>query len=95
MCCHTEIEVASQTFYLIQSQNTDTGPTSPSADAIEPGTWQGSHWNTNFYITDMTQPEKIPTVQAGIELRIFRSRGSCLNHSANEAVFCGLSCLSK
>ena len=33
-CCHTEIEVADQTFYLTQSQNTDTGSTSPSADPI-------------------------------------------------------------
>ena len=31
-CCHTEIEVADQTFCLTQSQYTDTGPTSPSAD---------------------------------------------------------------
>ena len=28
-CCHTEIQVADQTFYLTQSQYTDTGPTSP------------------------------------------------------------------
>ena len=47
-CCHTEIEVADQTFYLTQSQYTDTRPTSPSADPITPGTWQGSHWSTNF-----------------------------------------------
>ena len=47
-CCHTEIEVADQTFYLTQSQYTDTGPTSPSADPITPGAWQGSHWSTNF-----------------------------------------------
>ena len=47
-CCHTEIEVAGQTFYLTQSQYTDTGPTSPSADPITPGAWQGSHWNANF-----------------------------------------------
>ena len=38
MCCHTEIEVADQTFYLIHSQYTDTKPTSPSADLITPGT---------------------------------------------------------
>ena len=38
-CCHTEIEVADQTFYLTQSQYTDTGPTSPSADPITPGAW--------------------------------------------------------
>ena len=40
-CCHTEIEVAGQTYYLIQSQYTDTGPTSPSADAMTPGAWRG------------------------------------------------------
>ena len=47
-CCHTEIEVADQTFYLTQSQYTDTGPTSPSAGPITPGVWQGSHWSANF-----------------------------------------------
>ena len=45
-CCHTEVEVADQTFFLTQSQNTDTGPTSPSADPITPGAWQGSHWSS-------------------------------------------------
>ena len=47
-CCHTEIEAADQTFYLTQSQYTDTGPTSPSTDPITPGAWQGSHWSANF-----------------------------------------------
>ena len=47
-CCHTEIEVADPTFYLTQSQYTDTGPTSPSADPMTPGAWQGSHWSANF-----------------------------------------------
>ena len=46
-CCHTEIQVADQTFYLTQSQYTDTGPTSPSADPITPGAWQVSHWSAN------------------------------------------------
>ena len=45
--CHTEIEAADQTFHLTQSQYTDTGPTSPSADPITPGAWQGSHWSAN------------------------------------------------
>ena len=36
-CYHTEIEVSDQTFHLTQSQYTDTGPTSPSADPITPG----------------------------------------------------------
>ena len=47
-CCHTEIEAADQTFHLTQSQYTDTGPTSPSADPITPGAWQGSDWSANF-----------------------------------------------
>ena len=47
-CCRTEITVADPTFYLTQSQYTDTGPTSPSADPITPGAWQGSHWSTKF-----------------------------------------------
>ena len=59
-CCHTEIEVADQTFYLTQSQYTDTGPTSPSADPTTPGTWQGSHWSANFWVTGMTWPRKNP-----------------------------------
>ena len=83
--CHTEIEVADQTFYLTQSQYTDTGPTSPSADPITPGAWQGSHWSANFEVTGMTRPGKIPS-RAGFEPRIFCSRGGRLNHLANEAV---------
>ena len=59
-CCHTEIEAADQTFYLTQSQYTDTGPTSPSADPITPGAWQGSHWSANFEVTGMTRPRKNP-----------------------------------
>ena len=43
-CCHTEIEVADPTFYLTQSQYTDTGPNSASTDPITPGTWQGRHY---------------------------------------------------
>ena len=77
-CCHTEIEVAEQTFYLTQS-HTDTGPTSPSADPIMAGAWQGSHWSANFEATGMTRPGKIPS-QAGFEPRIFRSRGGRFNH---------------
>ena len=47
-CCHTEIGIADQTFYLTQSQYTDAGPTSLSTDHITPGAWQGSHWSANF-----------------------------------------------
>ena len=86
-CCHTEIEVADQTFHLTQSLYTDTGPTSPSADPITPGAWQGSHWSASFFqsLGCMTRPGKIP-VQAGIEPRVYGSRGGRLNHKANKAV---------
>ena len=67
-CCHTEIEAAYQTFHLTQSQYTDTGPTSPSADPITPGTWQGSHWSANFSVTGMTRPRKNPGA-SGIRTR--------------------------
>ena len=67
-CCHTEIEVADQTFYLTQSQYTDTGPTSPSADPVTPGAWQGSHWSANFEVTGMTRPRKNPGA-SGIRTR--------------------------
>ena len=75
-CCHSEIEVADQTFYLTQLQYTDTGPTSPSANPITPGAWQGSHWSANFFSHwyDSTP------AQAGFEPGIFRSGGGRLNH---------------
>ena len=60
-CCHTEIEIADQTFHLTQSQYTGTGPTSPSTDPITPGAWQGSHWSANFEVTGMTRPRKNPS----------------------------------
>ena len=59
-CFHTEIEAADQTFYLTQSQYTYPGPTSPSADPLTPGAWQGSHWSANFQVTGMTRPRKNP-----------------------------------
>ena len=76
---HTEIEVADQTFHLTQSQYTDTGPTTPIADPVMPGTWQGIHWSATFEVTGMTRPGKIMW-QAGFEPRIFCSRGGRLIH---------------
>ena len=32
---------------LSTSQYTDTGPTSPSADSIASGNWQGNDWSAN------------------------------------------------
>ena len=80
-CRHTEIEVADPTFYLTQLQYADTGPTSPSADPITPGAWQGSHWSALFFFFSHwydSSPIKIPP-QAGFEPRIFRSRDRRLN----------------
>ena len=71
-CCRTETEAADQTFYLTQSQYTDTGPTSSSADPVTPGVWRGSRRSTNFEITGMTLHGKIPSAQAGFEARICR-----------------------
>ena len=45
-CCHTEIEVADQAFFLTHSQYTDTGPT---CLRITAGAWQGSHWSAILY----------------------------------------------
>ena len=67
-CCHTEIEVADQTFYLTQLQYTDTGPTSSNADPITSGAWQGSHWSAYFEVTGMTRPRKNPGA-SGIRTR--------------------------
>ena len=47
-CCHTERAFADQTSQLTQSQYTDTGPTSPSADPITLGAWQASYWSANL-----------------------------------------------
>ena len=74
-CCHTEIEDADQTFFLTQSQYTDTGQMSPSIDPIIARHLAGwplecqvsSHWY------DSTQ--KIPMVKAGIELQVCCSSG--------------------
>ena len=68
-CCHSGIEAVYQTFFLTQSQHTDTRPTSPSPDQIKPGTWQGSHWSVIFKVSGMTRHRKQPTAQQGIKSR--------------------------
>ena len=74
-CCHTEMQVADQTFYLAQSQYTDTGPSCPSADPITLGAWQGSHWSTHFQVTGMTRPRARSTrIESGIKPRSPLSR---------------------
>ena len=84
-CCHTETEVADQTFYLTLLQYADTGPTSPSADPITPCTWQGTHWSANFKVTGMTWPRKNPGA-SGIQTQDLLLLRRTPYHYANEAV---------
>ena len=63
-CCYPEIEVGHQSFYLTQSQHTDTGPTNPSTDPVTSGTCQGSHYSSTFNKSlawfNYTKPRSIP-----------------------------------
>ena len=43
---------------ILTSVRRRTEPTSPSADPVTPGVWQGSHWITNFQVHCMTRPRK-------------------------------------
>ena len=63
-CCHTEIDAAHQTCYLILSSQTDTGTTSPNADPVMPGTWQGSHQSTSLEIGGITLLGKLLSTQS-------------------------------
>ena len=67
-CCHTEIEVADQTFYLTH-RILIPGRSVPGPTLCTPGGWQGSHWGANFNFTGRTRPGKRSTAQAGIEPR--------------------------
>ena len=84
-CCHTEIEVADQTFYLTQSQYTDTGPTSPALTLKHQAPGRVANGVPFFKSPVWLGPEKI-TSPAGFEPGIFRSLDGRLNHEANEAV---------
>ena len=76
-CCHTEIEVADQTFYLTKSQYTVTGQTSPSTDPITPAPGRVATGVPMFEPLVLLDPEKI-LAQVGFEPGTFRSRGGCL-----------------
>ena len=47
-------EAVDQTPYLTQSRYTDIWPTSPRADPVTPGVWQGIHYSTHVWVTGMT-----------------------------------------
>ena len=42
------MDLADQTLYFTQSQYTNTAQTSPSADPITQGAWQGSRWSARL-----------------------------------------------
>ena len=84
-CCHTEIETADPTFYLTQSQYTDTGLTSPQRLPHNARRLAGSPLECQFLSHRYDSTRKNPGA-GGIEPRTFRSRGGRLNHGANEAV---------
>ena len=63
--CHTEIEDANQTFYLTQSQYTDTGPIRPY-DARRLARWPLEYQS---YVPGMTDLERRSTAKTGIEPR--------------------------
>ena len=84
-CCHTEIEVADETFHLTLSQYTDTGQTSPRADTITKGAWHSNHRRSDFSVST-TQPGEVPTGVSGNRTWICSFQGGRLNHKTNEAV---------
>ena len=43
-----------QTCYLTQSQDADTGPTSPTTDPSMPGAWQSGQYSSSFEVPGMT-----------------------------------------
>ena len=67
-------------FVSQQSQYTDTGPTSPSADPIRADTWQASQRVAHFEVTGVTRSGKI-LGQAGIKPPVCLSRGGHLNQA--------------
>ena len=60
-CCHTEIEDADSTCYLAQSQYTDSGPTSPTADPTIPEARQCSPLSSNNRVSGMAGHGHTPT----------------------------------
>ena len=74
------MEAADQTFHLTQSQYTDTGPTSPSADPYNARRLAGVATGVPIFKSLVwLDPEKIPAL-AGFEPGTSRSRGGRLNH---------------
>ena len=80
-CCHPEVEAADQTFYLTQSQYTDTRPTSPSVDPITPGAWQGpGYWSAVLSSVSKNRPGYWSAVLSGMSNYRLGCRSVVLSH---------------
>ena len=87
-CCHTETKATDQTLHFTQSQYSNTRPTSTSIDLINPGIWQGNHWNTQILVISMTWAGESPNRKAGIKprsatLKADASPTGCWGHLEN------------
>ena len=81
-CCHTETEVAIQTFYLTQSQYTDTGLTSPRPPDVRTARKWKAEVATDEIISSLEQGDIVGPAQPdrlGLGNGNFRPLGKCLN----------------
>ena len=70
-CCHTEIEVANQICYFIQSRYTDTRPTSPSIDPVRQACGRiasSVQISCLSHLTSMSRPGKSSTGKVSLDL---------------------------
>ena len=79
-CCHTEIKVADQNFYINQSRYTDTESTSPNADPLRQAPGRTATGVSFFFTCCSDSTRRNPKAQAGLEPRVFRSGSRRLNH---------------
>ena len=85
MCCHSDVEVADQTCYLIQSQCTDTQQPVPVLTLYNQAP---SRVTTGAPIVQSLVRLVLenPYGKSGNQTEACCSGGRCLNHSANEVV---------
>ena len=83
---HTETEVAGQIIYLTQSQWTDTGQTSPSADPIRQLDWQGNSLEYQFWRSWCDSTRKNLHGEIGTRAQVWRSCDGLL--SARSSRWC-------
>ena len=76
-----------QTRYLVQSEYTNTRPTSPSSDPIMPGLLQGSHKSVHFSVTgtallcfELQPPTRVLTTRPS-DSKMFATMEPCCNEN--------------